>query len=81
MNIITIPKKLAQKGDLVVLPRREYEEFLEWRKAIPVVKPTRSELRAIKKSEKEIQEGKYISWHELKRELAHTRDRRRQKAN
>ena len=27
MNIITIPKKLAQKGDLVVISRKEYDEL------------------------------------------------------
>ena len=77
MNVITIPKKLAQKGDLVVLPRSEYEEFLEFRKMIPIVKASRSELRAIKRSEKEIREGNYTPWHELKRELADLRHRRR----
>ena len=29
MTTVTIPKKLAQKGDLVVIPRREYEKFLK----------------------------------------------------
>lgn len=36
MNIITIPKKLAQKRDFKVIPRREYEEFLSWKKAVRV---------------------------------------------
>ena len=81
MNVVTIPKKLAQKGDLVVLPRQEYEEFLAFRKMIPVVKASPSELRAIERSEKEIQEGKYTSWHEFKQDLADIRHRRRQKAN
>jgi len=29
MTAITIPKKLAQKGDLVIIPRKEYERFLK----------------------------------------------------
>lgn len=29
MTTITIPKKLTQKGDLVVIPRKEYERFLK----------------------------------------------------
>ena len=32
MTVITIPKKLAQKGDLVLIPRGEYEEFLRLKK-------------------------------------------------
>lgn len=78
MNVITIPKKLAQGGDLVVLPREKYKELLRQRiKLVPIVEPSHAELRAIARSEKEIREGKYVSWHELKRELASTRHRRR----
>ena len=28
MNTITIPKTLSKKGDLVVIPRKQYEKFL-----------------------------------------------------
>ena len=34
MVTITIPTKLAKKGDLIAVPRREYEEFLELRKRL-----------------------------------------------
>jgi len=27
-EVITIPKEITKEGDLVVIPRREYEEFL-----------------------------------------------------
>ncbi len=70
MNVITIPKKLAQKGDLVVIPRKEYERLTSLRKLIPVVKPTREELRVIRRGEKEIREGKFTPWSQVKRELA-----------
>jgi len=30
-KVITIPKEIAKKGDLVLIPRREYEEFLRMR--------------------------------------------------
>jgi len=33
MNTITIPKKIAEKDDLVVLPKREYQALLELKKA------------------------------------------------
>lgn len=28
MTTLTIPKKLTQKGDLVIIPRKEYEDLL-----------------------------------------------------
>ncbi len=31
MKVITIPKTLVQKDDLVILPRREYEKLLDYR--------------------------------------------------
>ena len=33
MNTITIPKQLTKNDDLVVMPRREYEALLEFKKA------------------------------------------------
>lgn len=36
MPSITIPKKLTKQGDLVVIPRREYEEFSRWRKTVKI---------------------------------------------
>jgi len=32
MQPVTIPKKLAQSGDLVVIPREEYEDLLRTKK-------------------------------------------------
>ncbi|MBU1014892.1 hypothetical protein KKI17_00415 [Patescibacteria group bacterium] len=29
MNTLTIPKKLTRRGELVVIPRKEYEELLD----------------------------------------------------
>ena len=31
-KVITIPKEIIKKGDLVLIPRKEYEEFLRLRK-------------------------------------------------
>ena len=33
MTTLTIPKKLAQMGYLVVIPKGEYEAFSRWKKA------------------------------------------------
>ena len=75
MNIVTIPKKLAQRGDFRVVSKREYEEFAQWRRAFkaPIVKPTRAEVRAIERGRREISEGKYVEWSKLKQELARRR--------
>lgn len=34
MNTITIPKKLAEKDDLIIIPRKRYEEFLGLEKIV-----------------------------------------------
>ena len=36
MNTITIPKKFIRKGDLVVIPREEYEVFSRWKKTVRI---------------------------------------------
>jgi hypothetical protein len=36
MNMITIPKELVRKGDLVVIPREEYEAFSHWKKTVRI---------------------------------------------
>lgn len=69
-ELITIPKKLAGKEDLVVIPRSEYENYLNLKKIIPLVKPNATEKRAIKQGRKEIRQGKYSTLQDLKNELA-----------
>jgi hypothetical protein len=34
MNTITIPRRIAQKGDLVVMPRADYEKVLKIKKRL-----------------------------------------------
>ena len=36
MDAITIPKKMAGRGDLVVIPRKEYEAFSQWKQSVRV---------------------------------------------
>lgn len=77
MTTITIPKELAQKGELVVIPRNEYEELLMCRQVIPVVKLTSTEKRAFEKGRKEILKVEYVTLKELENELgvAHSKKR------
>ena len=70
MGTVTIPKELTKKGDLVVIPRSEYEEFLSFRRAFRITQPTKAEKRAIDRGRKEFRQGKFIALEKLKNELA-----------
>ena len=70
MTTVTIPRKLPKKGDLVVIPKKEYEEFLSFRKTFRIARPTKGEMRAIQQGRREFQQGKFITLGKLKNELA-----------
>lgn len=72
MATITIPKSLIKGDDLVIIPRKEYEEFLELRKIVPLVKLTPSEKRDLKQARKEYARGEYITLDQLENELGIT---------
>ncbi|MBI2676750.1 MAG: hypothetical protein HYX21_02260 [Candidatus Yanofskybacteria bacterium] len=63
-----ITKKLTQKGDFVIIPRKEYEEFLKFNSR-PVYKPTKTESRMIKRAREDFKKGNYITLEELKKKL------------
>jgi len=69
MPIITIPRQLARKDDLVVIPKSEYVEFLRLRGLIKEVKPTKTELKAIERGRRAIAKGDFVTLDELKKEL------------
>lgn len=72
MNTITIPKKLAGQGDLIIIPRKEYEELVGWKEMMKTFKtftPTAAEKTSLKKARRDHKGGKYISFNELKRRL------------
>jgi len=75
MSTITIPKKLAQNDDLVVLPRREYEDLLE--RQIPTITLSAKEKKAIERGRKEIARGEFVTLSELKHELRGLRRKKR----
>ena len=68
---VTIPKKLAQKGDLVVIPRREYESLVRLRK-MKEFSPTVTQKRALIRAEANLKKGKTLSFDELSRKLGLT---------
>ena len=71
MSIITIPKKLALRDDLVVMPRKEYEALLELKK-FGEFTPTKTQKKALLKAERNFQKGKTLSYNELAEKLGFT---------
>ncbi|OGR85513.1 MAG: hypothetical protein A2901_06555 [Elusimicrobia bacterium RIFCSPLOWO2_01_FULL_54_10] len=72
MTLITIPKELAQKGDLALVPRKEYEEFLKFKK-IREFTPTIAERKALAKARRDFQKGNFLTLEQLDRFLARRR--------
>ena len=70
MTTLTIPRQLAQQGDLVLIPRSEYKELLSLKKAFRIVKPTKSDIRQLARADREIKAEKFKPWSQVKRELA-----------
>lgn len=66
---ITLSKKLLSEGNLVVIPRKDYEEYLELKKIVPMVTATSAEKRAIQEGRKQIKSGKYLSLGKLRHAL------------
>jgi len=61
---------MAEQGDLVLIPRKEYEEYLAYKRVMRVEYPTRGEIGRITRGLKEIQQGLHRPWRQIKHELA-----------
>jgi len=59
-KVIAIPKNLAKQGELIILPRREYDEFLNWKKAVRIFKPTPAQKRDLTEARKDFAKGTYF---------------------
>jgi len=81
MKVVTIPKELANQDELVVIPKKEYEEFLKVMSIIRFVEPDKAEVKALGQGRREIKAGKYTAWKTLKNELAYSRRRSSKKAD
>jgi len=71
MNTVTIPKELANRDDLVVIPRKEYEALLELTKISEFV-PTAIEKKALIQARRNRKAGKYLTINELREKLGFT---------
>jgi len=69
MSIITIPKKL-ENDDIFIVPRREYEQFLDYKlKTVKERELTTFQKRKIIEARKRIAAGKFYTINELKSKL------------
>lgn len=71
MTTITIPKEIAKKGDLVLIPRSEYEKLLAAKRVVEF-KQTPSDKRDLARARKNRKQGRYLTLDELKRKLGFT---------
>lgn len=70
MATITIPKKITEQGELIVIPRREYDEFLRYKlRTFEEVGLTLSQKKAISAARKRISRGNFLTINELKSKL------------
>ena len=71
-KIVTIPKELAKQGDLVVIPRKEYEGLVRRQKIVPVMKMNAAQKRDLEEARKEYARGEYVTLEQLEGELGIT---------
>lgn len=72
MSTITIPKNLIKNDDVVVIPRKEYEEFYQWKEMVKSFKtftPSAAQRKDLARARKEYAAGKYITLSQLENEL------------
>jgi hypothetical protein len=68
MTTVTIPQELAKRGDLVVIPRKEYEALLEFKK-IKEFAPTAAQKKSLFRAERNFRNGKTIPYDALVKKL------------
>ena len=68
MKAVTIPKALSKSGDLVVIPRREYEQLIALKK-IREFQPTARQIADLKRAERNLKAGKALSFDAVAKSL------------
>lgn len=70
MSTITIPRELTKKGALIVIPREEYEELLNFRSRIVKEVPlTSQQKQLLARARKNLTRGNFLTPYELKRKF------------
>lgn len=68
MKTFGIPQKLLKEKDIVVIPRKEYQELLFMKRSL-TFKPTRAERAALQKARSNFAKGKTLSLYEFRSTL------------
>ena len=71
-KVITIPRKMVRSGEVVIIPRKEYEEFSRWKafvRAFKVFKPTREQKKDLKNARSDYKKGKHFNLNEFRYKL------------
>lgn len=67
MNTVTIPRRIAKNDDLIVVPRKKYEQLLRfWMNTERI---SRRDAKAVAKGLREIAQGKFLTSKEVRHEL------------
>ena len=74
MAILTIPKRLIKENDLIIVPRKEYENLLKnrMRKIIEEAEITGTQKHALINARENLSKGKFLTIGELKRKMGFT---------
>ena len=73
---VTIPSELADRQDLVAVPREEYEQFVAWQREVKSKKtfvPTPTQRKALAEARSRRERGDYLTLDGLRRSLSTAR--------
>lgn len=71
MPTLTIPKELTRAGDLIIVPRKEYDALVHFRISnVREVAMTPAQKRSLIRARKNFAAGKFLTPHELRQKLA-----------
>ena len=71
MSVTTIPRKITKGTELVVIPKKEYEDLVEL-KRLYEFKPTSAQKKALTEARKNREKGKVLTFSKLKNKLGFT---------
>ena len=71
MDVITIPKKIIEGDDLVIIPRKEYEVLVR-QKMVRDFIPTPAQKRSLQQAEVNLKKRKTFSYNEVARRMGFT---------
>ena len=73
-SVTTIPKNITKGEELVIISRKEYNEFQEL-KRVREFEPTAAQILNLKRAREDYKKGKFLTLNEFKRKLASSRSR------